>query len=159
MAEETGINTTCEWVDVTTELRQELSVLDFGNPMFQLPSFSLFDSMTALELMDPKMDQCVNLPISVTVDNIFSTRIPSKPSVSFCVSLMMQVLRFENSFMSGASVFESTHQCLLLWQRTWNQDAQLDCNGQAVVLFCRLVNKELALYNNLVLHEDIFEGT
>ena len=43
------------WVDITETLRGRAAELKIGE-MYNLPGFSLFDSMSALELMDPKMD-------------------------------------------------------------------------------------------------------
>ena len=43
------------WVDVTEDMAAVAASLDVDE-LLRAPTFSLYDSMSALELMDPKMD-------------------------------------------------------------------------------------------------------
>ena len=45
-----------EWVDVTELCRAAANELSDFNPMLTSSDFSLYNSMNAAELMDPKMD-------------------------------------------------------------------------------------------------------
>ena len=49
----------CNWVDITSLIQDCAASLSFSNPtLHNADSFSLHDTMAALELMDPKMDCC-----------------------------------------------------------------------------------------------------
>ena len=44
-----------QWMDITEEFTNLTGQLSLGK-VVQMPNFRLFDAMTAVELMDPKMD-------------------------------------------------------------------------------------------------------
>jgi len=44
-----------EWIDITEEFKNLAGQLSLGE-LVQMTNFRLFDAMTAVELMDPKMD-------------------------------------------------------------------------------------------------------
>lgn len=47
--------------DITLLFRETSNKLNDSNPMISSKEFSLYESMSAIEIMDPKMDPCYNV--------------------------------------------------------------------------------------------------
>ena len=60
--------------DITEACRAVASQLNDTNSMVSVPHFSLLDSMSAVELMDTKMDQCYGLSGKISINEDKSSR-------------------------------------------------------------------------------------
>jgi hypothetical protein len=137
-------------VDITSLVEKCASSLSYSNPILcNEDSFSLHDSMAALELMDPKMDCCELSAALVYPNNDPDLIIPPRKiptglddeiaplpwnelTIRDAADIGLEVLSRLESLLSGASVAESTYTCLYahnavlsdMKERLWTQ--QLD---------------------------------
>lgn len=117
-------------VDITSLVEDCASSLSYSNPILcNEASFSLHDSMAALELMDRKMD-CCELSASLMHPNndpelmIPPRQIPTglddgiaplpwkELTIADAAAIGLEILTRLESLLSGASVAESTYTCL-----------------------------------------------
>lgn len=139
-----------ELVDITSLVEKCASSLSFSNPILcNDESFSLHDSMAALELMDPKMD-CCELSAALLYPNndpdliIPPRKIPTglddeiaplpwrELTIKDAAGIGLEVLSRLESLLSGASVAESTYTCLYahnavlsdMKERLWTQQLE-----------------------------------
>ena len=117
-------------VDITSLIQECASSLSFSNPILcDEESFSLHDSMAALELMDRKMD-CCELSASLIHPNndpdliIPPRNIPTgledeiaplpwnELTIQDAAAIALEILPRLESLLRGASVAESTYTCL-----------------------------------------------
>jgi hypothetical protein len=107
------------WSDITALCRDATSELNYQNPMINIPDFSLFDAMSAVELMDPKMDQCFNVKCSIKTEDLLNAKFPDTFTESTAIKIIQALIVQETAFVDGASYLESTHQCIFLWEGSW----------------------------------------
>ncbi len=122
-------------VEITHLIEQCASDLSYENPILSTASFSVQDSMAALELMDPKMD-CCEIPMSqvapfgaeVASDDLMVFPRPAPRGLNDPIAPLpwktltlrdaawigLESLARLESFLSGASAVESTFTCLYL---------------------------------------------
>lgn len=126
-----------KFMDITHMVDECASSLSFTHPMLCIETFSLQDSMAAMELLDPKMDSC-EVPADHMVpqteesqdDNKNSKKIlyPRPPptqlddeflplpwndlTVRDSIFVSVEALVRLESMLGGASVVESTYTCL-----------------------------------------------
>lgn len=147
------------WTDVTDVCRKAASELDNVQSMLHVEHFTLKETMMAVELMDKKMDQCVGLQGSIKTKDLLT---PDIPAGGFSMASLLNILQilvvYEASFLGGASVLESTHNCIYLWEGSWNKLEEHGGLPQRVILaYCRSLHQSLRNYTKLVLDVDIFE--
>ena len=147
------------WSDVTDICRASASTLDNEQSMLHVDHFSLKETISAVELMDKKMDQCVGLQGSIQTKDILT---PDVPAGGFDMASVLNILQilvvYEAGFLDGASVLESTHNCIYLWEGSWGK--LRDHGGlpqQVLLVYCRSLHQSLRLYTKLMLDIDIFE--
>lgn len=152
-----------EWVDITELIKLAASQLTYENPMLVDPEMKdriLFDAMSAIEIMDPKMDQCATLQSTESIESILDVKLPQNLTFQTIESFLKSILIHEVSFLEGASVLESTHQCVLLWQNSWtNLQLTADIGANCIISYCKALNKSLFYLNKAILDSDIYEGT
>jgi hypothetical protein len=123
-----------EMVDITSLIEEAASSLTVSDPMLCKPSFSLLDSMSALEIMDQKMD-CCELPASTVAPHgveisaeqekmVFPRPAPiglqdpiqplpwEELTLRDAAFIALEALTRLESMLSGASVVESIFTCL-----------------------------------------------
>jgi hypothetical protein len=115
--------------------------------------------MSAVELMDKKMDQCFGLQGSIQNEELLT---PSVPEGGFDMDAVLNILQilvvYEAGFLDGASVLESTHNCIYMWEGSWDKLQSTEGFSQRVILaYCRSLHQSLRYYTKLVLDVDIFE--
>ena len=71
--------------------------------------------------MDPKMDQCFGVTCSIKTEDLLKAEFPKDFTHSTCIKIMQALLVQECAFLDGASFLESTHQCIFLWERSWER--------------------------------------
>ena len=64
------------WIDVTDVCRKAASELDNVQSMLHVDHFTLKETMSAVELMDKKMDQCMGLQGSIQTKDLLTPDIP-----------------------------------------------------------------------------------
>jgi len=142
-----------------------VSELTFSNPMIALPEFSLHDSMSAVELMDPKMDQCCGVDGSVSCNDLIrNVPLPEHIDDETVIKLLQSLVVLETALLDGMSQLETTHNCLLLWPDSWAALAakavsSADPGGTKLVLsFCQSIYHTANNFSRTVLVADIYEG-
>lgn len=148
----------CEWIDILQLCKAVASELDFKNPMLHSPSFSLFDSMSAVELMDPKTDPCFNIQPPLSIDEIVTSNIPSEMSEFDVIRVLKTLIINETAFLDGASLLESINQCVFAWPQAWNMLTSNDnTEGRVLAAYCRDLVSSSSLIISSTLSADIYE--
>lgn len=147
-----------QWVEITDLCKEVAAELSDINPMVNIENFSLFDSMSAVELMDPKMDQCFGISCSVKVDDLLQVKIPEDNLPTLALQLFQSLIIYEVAFLDGASLLESTHQCILVWDQSW-KDFKPNSNiyEEALFVYSKSLHKSLAYIHNSILNSDVYE--
>lgn len=117
-------------VDITSLIQECASSLSFSNPILcNEESFSLHDSMAALELMDRKMDCCELSASLLHPNNDADVIIPPRSiptgledevaplpwnelTIKDAAAIALEILPLLESLLRGTSVAESTYTCL-----------------------------------------------
>ena len=144
------------WEDVTELCRAAARGLDVHTAMLSTSDFSLHQSMSAVELMDPKMDQCYQMPAS-SIDNLMHIKVPEALDYRTVVKILQVVVVYEAALVDGASALESTHQCVLLWDGSWGDFPQQTLAQRALLVYCKSLNLSLNRLCRGVADADIFE--
>jgi hypothetical protein len=158
MSEEKIAPTSMEtFEDVTSIFRDATKLLNDDHPMIFSPQFSLFDSMSAVEIMDPKMDPCYGIH-GQKFDDMVTKNIPSSITPETILQLFRELLIREVAFLDGASLLESLNQCYYLWPQSWKtlQDHQ-DVSSKILLSYVKSLLISLNSVHQSVLTADIFE--
>ena len=75
----------------------------------------------SLQLMDPKMDQCFNLTCSIKTSDLLQAKFPDEFTNKAALKIMISLIVQEMAFLDGASYLESTHQCIFMWEGSWER--------------------------------------
>jgi len=105
---------TCNWVDVTSIFDQATQGMKVGE-MIESPQFRLFDAMSAIEIMDPKMDSGFNNSEDMTMEKavesgIITRNIPHEDLVAIWDQLLMYYLLW----LDGHTIVQTCFCCLYL---------------------------------------------
>jgi len=147
------------WVDITSLCRTACSQLDDKNPSISSPNFSLHDSMHAIELMDPKMDQCCGITGEVDMLTLLRVDYEGELSVGSASKLLAVLLNFEVAYYEGASILESLHLCKLMWPESWPAFSARysDLLSRAVLLYCKFLYLSTTMSYKGIYTADVFE--
>ena len=131
----------------------------FKDPMITIEDFSLLDAMSAVELMDPKMDQCYGVTCSIRIEDLLRAKFPEPFTLSTILKILQSLIVHETSFLDGASYLESTHQCVFMWEGSWASVATREQGlAERVLLsFVKSLDRSLASVNQIVMTSDIHE--
>ena len=121
MASPDGCGGGGSWIDITADIERCSKHLDVGE-MITSKDFNLYDSMTAVEMMDPKMDSGMRPPVVSAEDRIkihdenVASRV--KLDIKELVSHQEDVLRtlfgmviFEATFLDGCAIGQTVYSC------------------------------------------------
>lgn len=148
------------WEEITDLCRGASKSMSVHNSMISTSDFSLFHSMSAVELMDPKMDQCYQMTLSsVDTDDLMKITVPEMLTISMAVKILKILVVYESAFIDGASLLESTHQCILLWEGSWTTFPTQSLPQRALLAYCKSLNLSLNRLCHGISDADIFEGT
>ena len=90
------------WVDVTEDVAAVAASLDVDE-LLRAPTFSLYDSMSALELMDPKMDALGDEPPPQTLEErVAANLVPLAPSLEAVRAALDRFAALEAAWHGGA---------------------------------------------------------
>lgn len=147
------------WTDITSMVKDAAKQLNAKEPMITSEDYSCFEAMNAIELMDPKMDQCYGIQGSMKIEDLLSPTLSTQLNDEVLAKLLKTLVVQETAFLDGASLLESTHQCIFAWEGSWS--GLLKKNGQherAVVAFCKALTKSMGHVSKAVMAADIYEG-
>jgi hypothetical protein len=104
-----------DWVDVTAALRAATGALDNG-AMVHSERFTLSHSLTAYELMDPKMDGGCSRETIPTIKTLLAGgKVKTDLSAGECVELMDLLMACEGTWVdSGATLGHTVFTCVYL---------------------------------------------
>ena len=148
------------WRDITALCRAGADALDDIDSFIAVESFTLKDTMASVELMDKKMDQCCGLEGSIESEELLTPFIPAEESLD--MNSLLNILRvlfvYEAGFLDGASVLESTHTCVYLWEGSWAKIGERkDLIPRIILAYCRSLHQSLRQITKIVLDVDIYE--
>jgi hypothetical protein len=147
-----------EWLDITQLCHSALLEMTDVEPMICIEDYSKWDAMNAVELMDPKMDQCFGITGSMEMNILMNPNIPEPLNVSIILKLFQSLFVYEAAFLDGASLLESTHQCVYLWEESWEYlESSSGICEKTILYFCKSLNKSLGHIVGGVLSSDIYE--
>lgn len=143
--------------DITTLLREASQQLNNDHPMIYSSQFSLYDSMSAVEIMDPKMDPCYGIH-GQKFDDLVTQKIPNTLTTENILQLFRELLIREVAYLDGASLLESLNQCCYLWPQSWEilQNHQ-EISSQVLLSYLKSLLISLNSVHQSVLTADIFE--
>mmetsp|Transcript_18974 Transcript_18974/g.18300 ORF Transcript_18974/g.18300 Transcript_18974/m.18300 type:complete len:808 (+) Transcript_18974:130-2553(+) len=146
------------WSDITALCRDATSELSNESPMINIEGFSLYDAMSAVELMDPKMDQCYNIKSSIKTEDLLKVNFPNEFKESAAVKIMKALIVQETAFLDGASSLESTHQCIFMWNGSWDSlKERTSLSDRVILAFVKSMDRSLSNVTKGVLAADIYE--
>ncbi|KAI9025354.1 Mak10 subunit, NatC N-terminal acetyltransferase-domain-containing protein [Phycomyces nitens] len=95
-----------EWKDITEFLNEATNDFKVGQ-LVHLPSFTLFDAMSAIEIMDPKMD--TGMVLAESEKGVFD--VSKRISAPHLVWIMDRLLSYEMAWISGHSLSQTVFTC------------------------------------------------
>lgn len=144
----------CNWIDITTEFFQASKELDLGELLHD-ELFGLFEAMSAIEMMDPKMDagmMCNRGTRVLTFDKAIKAGVLKLNNFSMeeLVGIMDCILGCLVTWLEGHSAAQTILTCLYLHK-------PLSIEDRALRAFCVLTLKLVALINNIVNIAGVYE--
>ncbi len=149
-----------QWIDVMGICKAAALELTAEQPTLSIADFSLFESMNAVELMDPRMDQCYGITPDDKVDNILSAEkvLAEELDATRLLHLLKSLFVYEIAFLDGASLLESTHQCIFLWQKSWEHLLSRNTlYDRIMVVYSQGMCRSLKYLSNTILDADIYQ--
>eukprot|EP00442_Polarella_glacialis_P025637 CAMPEP_0115051504 /NCGR_PEP_ID=MMETSP0227-20121206/2383_1 /TAXON_ID=89957 /ORGANISM="Polarella glacialis, Strain CCMP 1383" /LENGTH=767 /DNA_ID=CAMNT_0002435491 /DNA_START=76 /DNA_END=2379 /DNA_ORIENTATION=+ len=103
-----------DWVDVTCVCDLAVEGMQVGE-MIESSHFRLYDAMSAIEIMDPKMDSGYNNSEDITLEKAEETGIVSSNLANEdLVAIMDQLLMYYLLWMEGHTIIQTCFCCLYL---------------------------------------------
>ena len=143
------------WVDVTEDMAAVAASLDVDE-LLRAPTFSLYDSMSALELMDPKMDALGSEPPQRSVAELLKD-LPVDLAPGPAAVILERLLALEVSYHGGASLHDSILECVALRDPATAALADASPASQAVAQTANLTLWVCEAAREVVVAADIFE--
>eukprot|EP01041_Mallomonas_annulata_P008517 gene8517-17560_t len=147
-----------KWTDVTDLFREAAASLTYKEPMIATSDFSLFEAMSAVELMDPKMDQCCGFTGSLKLEDLLIFEFPQNIDFSITAQVLESLFICEVQYIDGASLLESIHQCIFPWTGSWDTLTKIDSIYSKIMLSyskdCVYTSSHML---KAMLHTDIYE--
>lgn len=104
------------------------------------------------------MDQCFEVKGSIKQEDLLQVALPEDFNETSLIRMMQSMIVYETAFLDGASLLESTHQCIFLWDGSWSNLTQAGELGQALLSYSKSLIKSLGHVHQAVLVSDIYEG-
>ena len=126
------------WLEITDLCKNSCKELNFKDSYISNENFSPYDAMSAMELMDKKMDPCCGLRSddSIRFEDLLYCKFENPLNYKECSLLLVVLINYFVAYLDGASLLESTHQCKLMWQESWNTFELENENLVDYKLFC-----------------------
>lgn len=143
--------------DITELLRTASQQLNDAMPIINSAEFSLMESMSAVEIMDPKMDPCYGIK-GQKFDDLIASRMENSLSYQDILIIFRELFIREVAYLDGASLLESVNQCIYIWPQSWKLLEEQDGIPSKVLLnYSKSVIATITLIHQSVLTADIFE--
>ncbi|KAA0202499.1 hypothetical protein HAZT_HAZT008354 [Hyalella azteca] len=144
----------CNWTDITTEFFEASKELDLGELLHD-ELFGLFEAMSAIEMMDPKMDagmMCNRGARVLTFDKAIKAGVLKLNNLSMeeLVGIMDCIFGCLVTWLEGHSAAQTLLTCLYLHK-------PLTIEDRALRAFSVLTLKLVALINNIVNIAGVYE--
>ena len=147
-----------KWEDISNICREASSLLKDDSPMIFTENFSLFEAMSAVELMDSKMDPCSTIPGSIKLEDLLKYKFPENMSLQIVCEVLQSLFICEMQFYGGASILESLHQCVFTWEETLVQlEKSEDLYNKIIYGYCKDLMCSSSYVMQSVLHADVYE--
>lgn len=147
-----------DWDDITILCHEVVTTLSPNVPMISHEHFSLHESMSAVELMDPKMDQCCGLSGSVRLESLIRFALPESLTINVMNMIFQSLLICEVQLLDGASPLESINQCVFSWTRNWTELQKINgIRGRIISSFSIDLVKSSRILLKSILSADIYE--
>ena len=152
------------WIDITTVCKDFAKKrLSNQNPLIQTDGFSLLESMSAVELFDPKMDQCYGIKLTGEFNDMIESILKDKIlTIEEAITIIKSLIILEVAFLEGASILESVGKCVFFWKSAWSclqlPSQQDNIAMKAVAIYCQSLHFSITHLFNTILAADIFEG-
>ena len=91
--------------DITELCRNAANALNDDNPMIHSEFFSLYDSMSAIELMDPKMDQCYGIDVCTRREELLHVSLDRPLTEVDVIYILSMLLNLEAIYLDGTFYF------------------------------------------------------
>mmetsp|Transcript_36984 Transcript_36984/g.81224 ORF Transcript_36984/g.81224 Transcript_36984/m.81224 type:complete len:730 (-) Transcript_36984:61-2250(-) len=102
------------WVDITSICDAAVTSMHVGE-MIQSPNFRLFDAMSAIEIMDPKMDSGYNNSEDMTLERAVETGVVTQTmSHEDFIGLWDRLLMYFLMWLDGHTIVQTIFSCLYL---------------------------------------------
>lgn len=144
-----------EWKSVTTEFFEACSELSLGELVHD-EIFGLFEAMSAIEMMDPKMDVGIILNKDEPVPHTFQTAVSAG---------VLKLENFTNEELIG--IFDSIYSCLVCWLEGHSLDQILftclylhnphEISDKVLKSFCLAIRKLIPIIKDFVIEGNVSE--
>ena len=133
--------------------------LNNDKPMLYSDDFSLYESMSAVVIMDEKMDPCYDLSCTTFKDHILKCYDQCGPSDDTKAELLLhELVRREVAFLDGASLLESLHHGLHMWPDAWDAlEKSSSSSDKWILTYCQSIVASNTIFHQLVMNADIYE--
>lgn len=145
------------WIDITENVKDLIKELSFTNPMLNTDSFSFLESMSASEIMEPKLDPFYDLKGPLTIDQLIIPIFPSNLDDNIIIQLFMRLFCFEVSYLNGGSLLETTHSCKFLWKQSWPYFNETNSYHSKILVYIKSLMKSLYHLTKTIVDVDLFE--
>lgn len=153
----TSQQTTVIYEDITDLLKLASKQLNDTLPLINSSEFSLFEAMSAVEIMDPKMDPCYGIK-GTKFEEMITSRITSSLTYQDILIIIRELFCREVAYLDGASLLESVNQCIYIWPQSWKAvEDQGECPSRVLLNYVKSVIATITLVHQSVLTADIFE--
>jgi hypothetical protein len=123
-----------QWKDVTSKFTSAVKEMKLGQ-MCHAPEFSLFNVMSAVEVMDVKMDPNFNVPrVPFLIELMQDNKIPVELTKTQILAVMDQILCALFSWFEGYTLPQSLQCCYYLHDFSLIHDKHL-------LLYCKIILK------------------
>ena len=103
-----------EWVDITSLCDLAVSGMNLGE-MMESSSFRLYDAMSAIEIMDPKMDTGYKSQEDMTLEKAEALGLVSDQlETEVLIGLMDHLLMYYLLWLDGHTIVQTCFSCLYL---------------------------------------------
>jgi len=138
------------WVNVDNELRAAAEDMELGQ-LLQASGFGLFDAMSAIEIMDAKMDSGINAEGVYTFDEaVKANLLPTELTIPQVIAIMDKMLCCELTWYTGYNLAQTVLTSLFAHKPQAVPNRWLTAYTSAVAKTCGEVRA-------MVMHADVYE--
>ena len=185
------------WTNITSFVKKVSLTLSEKDVVVSSSLYNVFDAMNATELNNSKMDHMYDIfnsdndnnqdnsnknnhenVLNVIENENFLSLFSKNTNVitnQQIIILLNKNLRLFSSYLNSASIFESTHKCILLWPESWkvilncksldiikdnlieNINNNMNNNQKITIIYSLITNIMMRTINHMIMMADQFE--